>query len=247
MLKDMTERVPRLPAFVACALVANFLIFYFIMQLVTNEQFRPPIIEAINFVDFIRFKEQMESPDKIIQEEVEEPPPPDEAPPPPDMIQPDISKPDVTPLEISMPGLDIPMNINGTPFIGDFIKSTKPTAAQPLSKPEVLTNLIPTIKIPPAYPRRALRSGIEGVVIVELTITKDGTVKDPVIVKSDPPEMFDRAVLKVITKWQFNPEIENGEAREVRTRQTVNFQIKIIFNNENYIHHFCLICFSFIV
>ncbi len=219
----------RFPSIIASALIANLLIFYVIQQMVTNEQFRAPKLESINLVDFIRIKEQRKKPDEIIEDEIiDEPPPPEEPPPPPEMLEPEIQKPELSPLDISMPELDVPLGIDGTPFIGDFMKSVrrKPRTASKPSRPKVLTNVVPTIKIPPSYPKRALRSGIEGVVTVEFTIATDGSVKDPVIIEAKPPKIFDRSVLKSIAKWKFNPEIKDGEAVEMRARQDVNFKLK---------------------
>lgn len=224
----MWSFLTRTPAFVFFAFIANVFIFYFIMQLVTNENFRARSFDSVNLVDFIRLKEEITPPDEIKPEqELEEPPPPDEVPPPPDVPQPEISKPDVSQLDVQIPNLDIPLNIEGTPFIGDFAKSAPNTsdAVSMQASRGILTDLKPTLKVQPEYPRRALRSGIEGVVVVEFTITKDGKVKDPVIIKS-PSDIFNRAVLKVITRWQFNPETENGKPIEVRARQNVKFKLQ---------------------
>ena len=225
----MFSYLSRTPAFIFSAVIANLFIFYFIMQLVTNENFRARSLESINLVDFIRLKQEITPPDKIKPEqELEEPPPPDEVPPPPEVPQPEISKPDVSQLDVEIPNLDIPLNIDGTPFIGDFAKSAPNTSDAVSMKASrgILTDIKPTLKIPPEYPRRALRSGIEGVVTVEFTIAKDGKVKNPVIIKATPPDIFNRAVLKVITRWQFNPEIENGKPIEARARQNVKFKLQ---------------------
>ena len=187
--------ISRTPLIFSFAVIANLLIFYFIMQLVSNDRFRPTDLEAINLIDFIRVKDQIIPPDEIQdKKELDEPPPPEEIPPPPEMIQPEITKPDVQQLELELPNLEVPLNIEGTPYLGDFLRSAPATSdavsasAKPTRRPGILTDIKPTMKIQPQYPRRALRSGIEGVVVVEFTITKDGKVKDPVIIKSDPPE-----------------------------------------------------------
>jgi protein TonB len=223
----------RLPLFGAAALLLNLLLFYFIHEMVTNEQFRPPEIENINLVDFIRFQqEQRPEEETIKEEELDEPPPPQEPPPPVDLPQPELEPPQ-PPVDVDMPvpELDVPLSMQGTPYIGDFMKSVKPApiARKPATKPrapEIATNLVPTMKIPPSYPPRALRSGIEGVVTVEFTIAGDGSVKDPVIVKASPPKIFDRAVLEAIRKWKFNPKMEDGKAVEQRARQDVRFSLK---------------------
>ena len=94
------------------------------------------------------------------------------------------------------------------------------------AKPKFDANVVPTLRIPPVYPPRALRSGIEGIITVEFIIATDGSVKDAVIVKAKPPKIFDRAVLKAITKWKFNPDIVDGQAVEKRARQDVKFKLQ---------------------
>lgn len=223
----------RFPLIAVLAVILNLLLFYFIHEMVTNEQFRPPKIESLNFVDFIRFQEEQKTPEETLEEEEpDEPPPPEEPPPPVDMPEPETQSPQPpVDVDMPMPQLDVPMSLKGTPYIGDFMKSVKPApvprkpAAKP-QQPEIATNLVPTMKIPPGYPPRALRSGIEGVVTVEFTIATDGSVKDPVIVDASPPKIFDRAVLKAIKKWKFNPKMEDGKPVEQRARQDVRFSLK---------------------
>ncbi len=62
--------------------------------------------------------------------------------------------------------------------------------------------------------------------IVEFTIAFDGSVKDPHIIKSNPPKIFDRSVLKAIKKWKFNPDIVDGKAIEKRARQDIHFKLQ---------------------
>ena len=41
-----------------------------------------------------------------------------------------------------------------------------------------------------------------------------GTVKDPVVIASHPSNIFNRAALRAIRKWKYNPKIEDGVAVE---------------------------------
>jgi len=59
----------RLPLFGAAALLLNLLLFYFIHEMVTNEQFRPPEIENINLVDFIRFQQEQRPEEETVEEQ----------------------------------------------------------------------------------------------------------------------------------------------------------------------------------
>lgn len=75
-------------------------------------------------------------------------------------------------------------------------------------------DVIPVVFARPEYPVRALTGNIEGWVQVRFTVTAIGTVRDAVIVESEPGTVFDDAALKAIARWRYNPRVENGEAVE---------------------------------
>jgi protein TonB len=207
----------------ACAV--NALIFYLILQMVSHEHKPLNKIDSTNFLDFIHFRETRKIEEQKIEEKKQEPPKEEEKLPPPDLPQPEVKKPVKTQTELPRPEINIPLSINGLPFIGDFLKSKTPKPVA-LPTPVVATNLIPTLKTKPSYPPRALRSGVEGSVTVEFTIAVDGSVKDPKIIKSDPPKIFDRSVLKAIKRWKFNPETVDGKTVEKRARQDIHFRLQ---------------------
>ena len=70
--------------------------------------------------------------------------------------------------------------------------------------------IVPLVRVDPDYPPRAKQQGLEGWVEVEFTITTAGTVADPRVVASDPPYVFDRATLRAVRRWRYNPKIVNG-------------------------------------
>lgn len=74
---------------------------------------------------------------------------------------------------------------------------------------------VPIFKVPPVYPRRAQERGIEGCVQVEFTVTKVGSVRDPIVVYSQPNGIFDRSALRAAAKFKYKPQIRDGEAIEV--------------------------------
>jgi len=177
-------------------------------------------IDSSNFLDFIHFREPRKIEEKKIEEKKQAQPKEEEKLPPPDLPQPDIQKPVKSQADLPKPDINIPLSINGLPYIGDYLKSSPPKPVAPPT-PVIKTNLVPTLKTNPSYPPRALRSGVEGVVTVEFTIAVDGSVKDPVIIISDPPKIFDHSVLKTIKKWKFNP-----ETVERRARQDIHFTLQ---------------------
>lgn len=85
---------------------------------------------------------------------------------------------------------------------------------------------LPIVKVAPIYPRRALSRGIEGFVIVEFTVGKQGSVKDAFVVEARPADIFDQAALDAATKFKYKPRVINGQAAEVAGVQNrITFQI----------------------
>jgi protein TonB len=85
---------------------------------------------------------------------------------------------------------------------------------------------LPIVKVAPVYPRRALQRGIEGYVIVEFTVTKQGSVRDPVVVEAQPQGIFERAALDAALKFKYKPRVINGEATDVSGIQNrISFEI----------------------
>jgi protein TonB len=86
---------------------------------------------------------------------------------------------------------------------------------------------IPLVRVPPDYPARAVNRGIEGWVLVEFTITGTGSVKDAKVVDSKPSNIFNDAALKAISRWRYNPKIENGQPVErVGVRTIIRFDLE---------------------
>jgi protein TonB len=89
------------------------------------------------------------------------------------------------------------------------------------------TDVIPRIRVNPEYPPPAIARNLEGWVRVQFTVTAIGTVRDAVVVASEPRSTFDEAALKAIARWRYNPRVVNGEAVERVGLQTViRFEIE---------------------
>ena len=214
----------KLPTLIIVALILNIAIFILIQRLVSQTHgFDVNLIDR-NFLDFTRIIEKpIPPPEKI--EDIE-PPPEEEDPPPPEMPAPEIDRPQQMDVDLSTPEIDVPMSMAGEPYLGEFSGSSDSSALGRPGKPHIDSNVVPSLRIPPTYPKRALRSGIEGIVTVEFTITTDGSVKDAEIIEAEPPNIFDKSVLRAISKWKFNPDMVDGKPIEKRARQDVKFTLK---------------------
>jgi len=88
-------------------------------------------------------------------------------------------------------------------------------------------DVIPLVRIQPQYPTRAASRGVEGWVRVQFTITPAGAVTDATVTDSEPKGMFDRAALEAVSRWKYNPKVENGTAVERRGVQVLlSFQLE---------------------
>ena len=74
---------------------------------------------------------------------------------------------------------------------------------------------LPIVKVAPIYPRRAQTRGTTGYCIVEYTVTKTGSIRDPVAIDCLPAGVFDRASVKASTKFKYKPRVVDGEPIEV--------------------------------
>ena len=73
----------------------------------------------------------------------------------------------------------------------------------------------PIVAAQPEYPARAVKRGIEGFVTLEFTLTEKGTVKDPVVIESNPPGIFDRSAIQALLKFEYQPKVVDGKPTQV--------------------------------
>jgi periplasmic protein TonB len=78
--------------------------------------------------------------------------------------------------------------------------------------------------IRPVYPMIAKEAGVEGSVVVEAVISRDGRIESLHVV-SGPP-MLQNAAMDAIRDARYQPYRLNGEPTEVETRITVNFRMR---------------------
>ena len=86
---------------------------------------------------------------------------------------------------------------------------------------------VPIFQVPPVYPRRALEREIEGCVMLQFTVTKVGSTRDPEVLWSQPSGIFDKQAMRSALKYKYKPQIRDGQAVEVpRVKTIVVFKIE---------------------
>ena len=78
--------------------------------------------------------------------------------------------------------------------------------------------------VQPVYPPIAQSARVQGIVIIEATIGKDGSVKDAKVLRSVP--LLDQAALDAVRQWKFTPTLLNGVPVAVIMTVTVNFTLQ---------------------
>lgn len=80
-------------------------------------------------------------------------------------------------------------------------------------------------KTNPTYPETARRSHIEGMVVLGLTVGKDGSRHDLHIVKS-PSDDLSQAAMAAVSQWKFEPGTYQGNPVDVELNVEVNFRLE---------------------
>ena len=108
------------------------------------------------------------------------------------------------------PGFSITKNAANAPSVSG---SNEPVEDEVVS----INSLTRTNYVAPKYPRAALLRELSGSVDVGFTVGTNGTVTDVAVLRAEQGKTFNRAAIRAVEKWRFEPVIENGVAVEKRT------------------------------
>jgi protein TonB len=163
--------------------------------------------KSLNFLEFVRVKQE-----EVVETKERKP----EKPPEPQTPPPQAPRPQLDPTDVSIDISNTAANIS-TAEVGGI---------GGLGLGQADGEYLPIVKVAPVYPRRALQRGLEGHVIVEFTVTRQGTVKDVVVVESTS-SVFDRAAVQAASKFKYKPRVVNGEPIEVPgVRNKITFKLE---------------------
>jgi periplasmic protein TonB len=79
-------------------------------------------------------------------------------------------------------------------------------------------------KVQPVYPPIAKQARVQGKVILQAQISKQGTIEGLKVVSGHP--MLTQAALDAVSRWRYQPYILNGEPVEVDTQVEVTFTLQ---------------------
>ncbi len=78
-------------------------------------------------------------------------------------------------------------------------------------------------KVQPPYPPLARQARIQGKVVLQAEISKEGTIQNLRLVSGHP--MLTQAAIEAVKQWRYRPYFLNGEPVEVETQITVIFSL----------------------
>lgn len=82
-----------------------------------------------------------------------------------------------------------------------------------------------TTKVAPVYPAECKAAGIEGTVILDVVIGKDGAVQSVERVNKLVDDRLAAAAIEAVKQWKYQPTLLNGQPVEVKTGVDVNFTL----------------------
>lgn len=79
-------------------------------------------------------------------------------------------------------------------------------------------------KVEPAYPIVARQAHVQGTVVLDADISKDGTVETLKVISGHP--LLIGAALDAAKQWRYKPYVQNGRSVAVETQIVIAFTIK---------------------
>jgi protein TonB len=166
---------------------------FYIMQALVDREYQQEATKARKIADIV-------VPDKVIETNLKEVKPEK-------VEDPEEPPPDLDPIKFDT---DVDMGVvNNAPTASISLN----LSASGMSSGD--GEYLPIVKVAPIYPRRAQTRGITGYCIVEYTVTKTGSIRDPQAIDCQPQGIFDSASVKAAEKFKYKPRVVDGEPIEV--------------------------------
>jgi periplasmic protein TonB len=90
-----------------------------------------------------------------------------------------------------------------------------------------VTNPVPISQPRPSYTSDAMRAKVQGVVLLECVVQKDGSVSDVSVIRSlDPTFGLDQEAIKTARQWRFRPGMRLGEPVPVYITIELTFTLR---------------------
>ncbi|MBK1638706.1 hypothetical protein CCR85_00845 [Rhodothalassium salexigens] len=173
------------------ASAVTFGLFYLMQSLVVDQDAKLGEDDSVRLMDIV----QPQREEKVQQKEREVEKPPEVKDPPPEMK------------------MEVNTDVSADAGLGNFDADVRVDTQLSTGAIGAPTDgeYLPIVKVPAQYPRRAQERGVEGWVMLEFTVTKQGTVTDISVIDADPKGYFERAAKRAAAKWKYKPKVVNGQ------------------------------------
>jgi len=94
---------------------------------------------------------------------------------------------------------------------------------EPVSLPEELAQKLLLEKVQPSYPDQAMRAGMQGPVVLQAWIARDGTIRELKLIRGS--FLLGQAAYQAVKQWRYQPYLLNGRPVEAQTLVTVDFRL----------------------
>ena len=94
---------------------------------------------------------------------------------------------------------------------------------EPVSVSEELSAALLLDRVQPSYPQQALRAGLQGPVVLQAWIARDGTIRELKLIRGSL--LLGQAAYEAVKRWRYKPYLRNGHAVEAQTYVTVDFRL----------------------
>ena len=96
-------------------------------------------------------------------------------------------------------------------------------ALEPVELTEDLSRKLLLQKVLPSYPEKAIRARLQGPVVLQAFIARDGTIQDLKLIRGS--FLLGQAAYRAVRQWRYQPYLINGRAVEAQTLVTVDFKL----------------------
>jgi TonB family protein len=94
---------------------------------------------------------------------------------------------------------------------------------EPINIPADFAEKLLLRKVQPNYPAQALQAGLQGPVVLQAWIGRDGTIRDLKLIRGSL--LLGQAAYRAVKQWRYKPYFLNGQAVETETYVTIDFRL----------------------
>ena len=197
-------------------LIASIAVFIFLFKM----DFYP---ETAEDVVFFEVQEEVFVEEIVQTKQVETPPPPPRPPVPVEVPNDEIIEDDIVALDLEF-DLDGPLDLPPPPPPKQAEEEFEDEIFVVVEQPPVLIGGIAGVQKRIVYPELALKVGIEGRVVVQFVVDKDGNVVNPVVMRGIGGGCDEEAI-RAVKLATFQPGMQRGRPVAVRYSLPITFKI----------------------